>query len=181
MNQFEELSVVVAATGVVVNALAAGFVGLQVRLAAKQSRLAADTARQAAADEKREWDRRRQGATVSFITSTMQLNKDLKAALPFLDRDPERAAEFIERAESEPVVANAIRAYLDYLENIATGVNMEVLDLDVVARMQGGRITAVARNYAPYIAARRRDLQSTTLYSEVEELARRIEARRRTS
>lgn len=67
-----------------------------------------------------------------------------------------------------------VRAYLDYLEMLAVGVNSDVLDLETLARISGGRVVAVWANYAGYIERRRRELNSPTLYSELGDLARSI-------
>jgi Domain of unknown function (DUF4760) len=171
VSSFERASLVVACITTVLNLVAVSFVGLQVRQAARQASKTTE-------DQQLEWVRGRKQATIEFIMSTVQLNKELKAALPFSDRDPTKAQALLEAAEKDTAVAGSIRAYLDYLEYVAAGVNEGVLDLGMVDSMSGGRIVDVARNYRPYIERRRQEFQSTTLYLELERLAAAIRSRR---
>jgi hypothetical protein len=171
VTRFEFWSIGVASAATVINLAAVLFVGVQVRQAAVQSR-------RATLAQQEEWVKARKRATVEFYMSTEPLNSRLKAALPFLDRNAEAAAEFLEAAERDPDAAAAIRAYLDYLETLAAGANEGVLDLSTIDRMTGSRIVAVAANYAPYIERRRGELGAPGLYRELERLAELIAAHR---
>lgn len=71
----ELASTTISAFSALVSLVGLLFVGVQVRRAAKQ-------AKEAAKAQLEEWVRRKRLATIEFLTSTMSLNTDLKAALP---------------------------------------------------------------------------------------------------
>jgi hypothetical protein len=171
MTLYEWLSTAIACVAAAISLVAVIFVGYQVRSAVIQ-------AKQAGRAQQEEWVRQRKRATIEFLTSTMALNRSLKAELPYLDRTAAKAMVLIERANDDLQVEQAIRAYLDYLENVATGVNEGVLDIAVVDRANGGRIVDMAQNYRSYIDRRRIALDDEKLYIELEELAKVIRVRR---
>jgi hypothetical protein len=174
LSIFERTSIAISSFSALLSLVGLLFVGIQVRRAAKQAKEAANA-------QQEEWIRRRKQATIEFLTNTMTLSNELKTALPYLDRTPSAATRLIARADKDEAIAKAIRSYLDYLENVATGVNEGVLDVGVVDRANGGRIIDMATNYASYIQHRRGMLNDPQLYIELEQLAAEIRNRRGSS
>lgn len=156
MTTFELLSVFIAAVAALINLGAFVFVGLQVRHAVGQSR-------KAAADT--EFERRRQCKrdTIEAARATVKYREQLKAKLPWNDRDATQVKAYLDEAEGDDETKLAIRAYLDYLEMLAVGANEGVLDVETLSRMSGSRILAVADNYQPYIVRRRQELKAVPL------------------
>ena len=173
MNTYELLSVVIAAVAALINLSALVFIGMQVHHLMSESR------RTALAQEA-ESARQRKRDTIEAAITTFQQRTRLKVALPWNDRNAADVDKFLEMAEQDDAVRAAIREYLDYLELLGAGVVSGVLDVDVITRIWGGRILAVAANYAPYIERRRKELGSTTLYAELLAMAELVrEASRR--
>jgi len=148
------------------------FVGIQVRQSAIETR-------NAALAEEAERIRERKRDTLAAISATVKYRQEMKSVLPWNDRDAGTVRVFLAEAENDDKARHAVRAYLDYMEMLAVGVNEDVLDISTLARMQGGRIVAIATNYADYIDRRRRELKSPTLYSELTTLAGEISRIRR--
>jgi hypothetical protein len=149
------------------------FLGIQLRQARREAREGATRLE----DERR---RRRKKETIEAIASTTELRLRLKKALPWNDGDEAEVKAFLKDAESDHQKKEDIRAYLDYLELLAVGVNKNVLDLETLVSISGRRIMAISHNYGDYIANLREDLNSSTLYSELDTLARAIMRHERT-
>jgi hypothetical protein len=143
------------------------FVGIQVRRGATETR-------HAALAEEAERLRQRKRETINAVAATAKYRQEMKSALPWNDRDAATVKAFLAEAENDDKARHAVRAYLDYVEMLAAGVNEGVFDLSTLARMQGGRIVAIAANYSDYIDRRRGELNSPTLYSELTALAEEI-------
>jgi hypothetical protein len=167
VSVFELWTLVFTAVTTAVNVIALGFVGVQIRYAARQTKRAAQ-------DQEAEHLRQRRRDTVEAVRATTQYRERLKAPLPWNDRDGIQVKKFLDEAEGDPAKLVSIRAYLDYLEMLAVGVNEGVFDLPTLSRSSGGRILAVADNYTEYIERRRKELGSATLYAELEQLAASI-------
>ncbi|WP_327001300.1 DUF4760 domain-containing protein [Dactylosporangium sp. NBC_01737] len=169
MSPFEWVTTALGVATLVIGIGSLLFVGVQLRQGAKETRKAAFA-------EEEERARQRKRETIDAVAKTARYRQELKAALPWNDRDAASVKRFLEEAENDPKTKAAIRAYLDYLEMLAVGANEGVLDVDTLARIHGGRIVAIATNYAEYIDRRREELGTTTLYSEIGALADAIRA-----
>ncbi len=145
---------------------------------ARQVRLNAVEIRNAAAAEQAERIRQRKRETTVAVIETIRYRQELKNALPWNDRDASTVEAFLNEAENDEHKLQAVRAYLDYVEMLAASANESVLDVGMLERMQGGRILAIANNYSGYIRRRRAELDSPTLYTELEALAKEIGRRR---
>jgi hypothetical protein len=167
VNAYEWSSSIISAIAATINLGALVFVGMQVRNAASESRRAAEY-------QEAEGQRQRKRDTINAVIATSQQRDKLKTALPWNDRDAVEVADFLRQVEQDQDRRAAVRAFLDYLEMIAAGVNDGVFDVETVSRTFGGRIVAVASNYAPYIELRRRELNSPSLYIELESVAASI-------
>lgn len=154
-----------------INFSALAFLGAQVMLARQALR---ETARA----QRREWERQRKRSTLETYASGAQYEDKLKSALPWNDRNPEEMAKFFEEAWQDYSKLWPIREYLNYLDCVAVGVKQGVYDLDTVNMMQGGRIIDVAASYAPYIERIRQEIDRSTVYEDLEDLAELIRAQR---
>jgi hypothetical protein len=67
-----------------------------------------------------------------------------------------------------------VQEYLGVLETFCLGIDLGVYDLDTASQLYGGRIIAVAENYAEFITARRAETSRPTLYIGIEEMGRRL-------
>lgn len=62
-------------------------------------------------------------------------------------------------------------SYLNYLEDIAVGVHVNVFDLRTLDALAGGRFICAWRAYEPFIHGRRELVRSRTLWISLERLA----------
>ena len=163
------VSPVTAVVAAVINLGALVFVGVQVRHVISESR-------RNASNQELERVRQRKRDTIDAVMATAQHHADLKAVLPWNDRDQEVVKRFLEEIEADDSKRNVVRKYLDYIELVAVGVMEDVFDLETVTRLSGERFIAVAKNYLPYMERRRRELNSPSLYVEIEVMADLIRA-----
>ena len=171
MNTYEWTSSIISTIAALINLGALVFISMQVRHVMTESRKAANS-------QEAERARQRRRDTIDAVMATSRQHARLKSALPWNERDPEVVRLFLDEAEKDHVKRSAVREYLDYLELMAVGVVEEVLDLETITRMSGGRIIAVADNYAPYIERRRLELSSPSLYSEIQAMASLIRTKK---
>jgi hypothetical protein len=85
-------------------------------------------------------------------------------------------AEAIEKDDSG--WSHDIADYLTYFEMLATGVNTDVFDLDIIERLAGTRILAIAANYQTWIEFRRAKYSQPRLYQEIVTLADKMQEMR---
>jgi Domain of unknown function (DUF4760) len=170
LSAFERVTLLLALLGTAINLAALSFLGIQVRSASAQ-------AKHATAEQVAEHTRQQRRDTIEAANRTARYREELKAALPWDDRDKAKVEEFLANAEKDVQARRPIRAYLNYFEMLAVGVHQGVFDLSTLTRISGGSIIAVATNYASYIERRREELNAPQLYSELITLARTIQAR----
>lgn len=171
MTQFETLSVVIGAAGVVINLILFIMFALQLRALRRQIAVAEEATRL-------DHDRRRKQATLDFYTATLEKRAALRDLLPY-DRDADAIRDLIRDIKSEDDGrGKEITNYLSLFEGLAAGVNSGVYDLDTIERVAGGRIRAIAHNYKSWIDSRRAMFDNPNLYEELDHLAGQLEARR---
>ncbi len=162
VTTFEQLTLILAGAAIVINAgLFVGF-GLQLRLLRAQIRQASDAT---SADHAR----RRKEATFEFAVGTAEQYWELSTPLPTA---PEDLATYLSTSENEATVLRI----LELRENMATGVNLDILDLEMIDRLEGRRIVSAWKTFAPFVLARRRALNQPSYCCELEQLAATIEA-----
>jgi hypothetical protein len=74
----------------------------------------------------------------------------------------------------------ALRGYLNLLENLLAGVNMNVFDEDVIKRTSGSRIRRAWNDYETWIRNERRTTDHENLWKELEEQAIKLQKTPRT-
>jgi hypothetical protein len=94
-----------------------------------------------------------------------------KIGLP-RDSDSAAVAAFVEKAKKDESHRLAIRDYLNYWEEIATGVRFGVLDADVLRTMVGPRLVSIFQNYRPHIDWIRSSGTPSTFMDELENLVK---------
>lgn len=170
MTTFERWSLVIAAAGVAVNMVLFIVFALQLielRHQVKQSKDATQL----------DHARRRAQATIAFYQSTLEKRESLRGVLPY-DGDAAAIAAVTSRVMLEGgELQSIITGYIGLFELLAMGINVGVFDIDVLERMAGTRVRALATNYGPWINARREELGHPRLYSELVELGLRLDAR----
>lgn len=148
------------------------FVGAQVLLA----RIAIN---QSAEAQQREWDRLRKQATIEASIATAQYREDLKADLPWNDRDPKVVAAFLSDIERDPAKLGSVRQYFNHLTDLAVGVKQGVFDLETLSMLEGSRIIDTASSFSPYFDKLRRDLARPSIYEDIDELAEMLKEHRK--
>jgi len=148
----------------VINLAALAFLGAQVMFA----RRALKETSQAQQDE---WDRQCKKASIDVSISTAQYRDELKAFLPWNDRDPEGVAAFLKAVHGDHEKLSPVRRYLNHLEDIAVGVKQGVFHVETISMLQGSRIIDTVANYMPYIRNIRQELGRPEIYMYLEELA----------
>jgi len=131
---------------------------------------------QAEAATNRDHVRRRQQSTMEFLAATWEKRAVLREHVPY-DLDAGAIADFIKRTDTSARERKLAVDYLSIWELLATGVNMEVFDVDIVERMAGVPIREISRNYSSFIEDRRRRFNAPNMYAEVTTLASVLEGR----
>lgn len=167
MSTFETWSLAIAIAAVLLNAaLFVGF-GLQLRLL----RIQID---QASSATHQDHVQRRKEATLEFVTATMDRFVTLrKRGLPELVRA--EVEPFATASQGDNARYELIREYLYGYEVLGTGVNLQVLDVEVVSRLRGTLVVRTWELYKTWI-----DVVRTTsnpkAYVELEKMAANIRA-----
>jgi Domain of unknown function (DUF4760) len=154
-----------------INLAALVFLGAQVMLARQAIKETADA-------QNKEWERQRKRSTLEALVSTAQYREELKAVLPWNDRDPKEMARFFEKYKDDHSKLWPVREYLNHLEDLAVGVKQGVFDLETIIMADGNRILDVVVSYGPHIERVRREIESPTVYNDIEDLAELIKAQR---
>jgi hypothetical protein len=90
------------------------------------------------------------------------------------DTDPAAVREFCRDADSNSPNGRLLRNYLNYYENLATGINCGVFDIEVAARVSGTIIVRVFDAYKDFIYRIRKATGHSLAYSEMEALAQAL-------
>ncbi|MCX5046228.1 hypothetical protein OG921_23945 [Aldersonia sp. NBC_00410] len=123
-------------------------------------------------DTRAENSRKRQQATIDFIASTIERQHTLYANVY-------RDSSFVTRAkEINSPEFHQLTSYLGYLEYLAAAVNMEIMDIRVVERTIGSRITRGLEDFSSWIAIEQKRLLPTA-YNEIETLSKTLHKRRK--
>jgi Domain of unknown function (DUF4760) len=164
------VATIIGAAALLLSAGGLLFVAAQVRLLRLQIR----HAEQSFVSEQ---ERARRHASLEFITSTMERRSLLLNDVPS-GGDKERVEEFMRNLGGDTERRRQLSRYLSHYEALATGVNLGVLDVEVVDRAWGSVIIRAFEAYQPYIESRRRKLSQPQLYSELECLVDSLKHRR---
>jgi hypothetical protein len=138
--------------------------------------LARRALRETSKAQQEEWKRQRKKSSIEASISTARYREELKAVLPWNDRDPEEVAAFLKEVNGNHARLAPLRQYLNHLENTAIGVEQKVFDLKTISRLEGGRIIDTFTNYAPYIENVRKELRRPTVYDGIEGLVKELKA-----
>jgi Domain of unknown function (DUF4760) len=160
--------------GVLVNIVAVLLVLQQVRLLRRQVKDGRE-------DVLNENDRLKKQATFDFLARTTAEVRQLYSAVPPSGSSLESIKAFLHRVEdrtSEEFFA--LRGYLNLLENLLAGVNMNVFDEEVIKRTSGSRIRRAWNDYETWIRNERRTTDHENLWKELEEQAIKLQKTPRT-
>jgi hypothetical protein len=113
----------------------------------------------------------RRQETLRLYSSTQDSRRTSKIGLP-RDSDSVAIAAFVEKAMKDEQHRLAIRDYLNYWEEIATGVRFGVLDADMLRTLVGPRLVSVFRNYRVHIDWIRSSGSPSTFMVELENLVK---------
>jgi hypothetical protein len=163
MSEFEKVTVWTGIASVAVNLILFGMVVLQLWISRRVTR--GDNAR------------RKKQATIDFWSLTQDRRLKLADRLP-LDTDLAGIAEFVATIGQDD--SGNVRTLTDLLglyELLAAGINAEVLDLELFARIAGPRITSVTEGYGEWILERRSLLNHPLLYDELTTLSETLTKR----
>lgn len=135
--------------------------------------------RQTSVATERDHEQRRKGATLEFVTATLDRVGDLRRqGLPELTHGA--VGSWIDNPKDFGDERNEVtRDYLNGYEAFATGVNLGLYDLGVVHALRGGNVIASWTLFQPWVVARRELIDRPTLYTELEKLAGDLESFRR--
>lgn len=110
---------------------------------------------------------RRERATIEFIAATMAKLDETYDLVPASGSG--LVTEFLSKASvSDSSEFRALRNYIDYLEDLAVGVNLGLFDLRVVGRTIGPRMVRAWKSYVHWIERKRVALSFPALYSDLE-------------
>jgi hypothetical protein len=164
VSEFEILTVLTGAAAVVVNVVLFVMVVLQLRAVQRQVK---DSESQAFLDNQR----RKKQATIDFWAATQDRRLKLSDDLP-LDSDQEAIATFLTSiGQGDSDKSRTLTAFLGLYELLAAGINSDVLDLVLFARIAGPRIISVTKGYGAWIDERRTLRNDRLLYDELTTLS----------
>jgi hypothetical protein len=169
MTTYEFLSATLAGLALVVSTVVLILLVKQLRLLSQQVSDARQAIDFATAQAEIESQRRRRQATMEFISSTMSKLQDFYQRVPASGSGKHEGflASAMVRDSEE---FSSLRDYLNYLEDLSVGVNMEIFDGQVVYRSIGGRIKRAWRAYEQWVIVERR-VVAPSLYTELESCA----------
>lgn len=173
VTTYEEWSLIAAFTSVLVNLVL-------FRVFAGQLRELRHQTSNAQNESVRDHDRRRKQASIEFYATTLEARERFKHELPE-DRDAQAIRTLISTPDAhQGETFHVLREYLSLFELLATGVNSEVFDVNVMTDIAGGRLLAIRDNYWPWIEERKRITESPLLYSEFDSMCQSIRSIRDT-
>lgn len=91
--------------------------------------------RQGSEAQQREWERLRRQATIEAAIATAQYREDLKAVLPWNDRDPEVVAEFLDEIGGDHSKMTPMREYFNHLTDLAVDELAEMLKVQRAGKL----------------------------------------------
>jgi Domain of unknown function (DUF4760) len=169
MSSYETISTVISIFSVLISLGGLTFVGWQIRQGAANAK-AADSA------QDQRWAQQRREASMAFYLSTLERRDHHQRALP-APMDTSGVHNFIESARSDATKQATIRSYLSLYELLATGVNLHILDEDVIFQFANSSILAIWNSYSGWIGEQREQRAEPSVFCELEALATRIEAK----
>ena len=113
----------------------------------------------------------RRQETLRLYSSTAGSRRTVDLGLP-RDSDAPAVAAIIRKAQKSERERRAIRDYLNYWEEIATGVRFGVLDPDVLRALVGPRMVSIFQNYREHIDWIRANHSPGTFMVELEAVTR---------
>lgn len=113
----------------------------------------------------------RRQETLRLYSSTQDSRRTSKIGLP-RDSDSVAVTAFTEKAMKDEQHRLAIRDYLNYWEEIATGVRFGVFDADVLHALVGPRLVSIFQNYRAHIDWIRSSGSPSTFMVELENLVK---------
>ena len=163
VTEFEKITVWTGIAGVAINLILFGMVVLQLGISRSVTR--------------RDNGRRKQQATIDFWAATQDRRLKLSKDLP-LDSDRAGIAAFLESiGQGDSDKSRTLTDFLGLYELLAAGINAEVLDLVLFARIAGPRITSVTNGYGTWIDERRRLRHEPLFYAELTTLSHTLAKR----
>jgi hypothetical protein len=173
-TSFENWSLVAGFVSIAVNAALFVLVWQQLQALREQIKQASDATQMDHVQRRRE-------ATLDYVTDTLDRFKDLrKRGFPLLKRADVEAFLAGPPPEGETIVDMVSEYLLDY-EVLATGVNLGLLDLEVVVTLRGSRVVRTWEFYKPWIIEEReggkdrKGSKTPGYFVELEEMARKIQ------
>jgi hypothetical protein len=151
----------------VINLAALVFLGAQVMFARR-------ALKETSEGQQDEWNRQCKKASIEVSISTARYREELRAFLPWNDRDPEEVASFLKATNGDREKLSPVRRYLNHMEDVAVGVRQGVFRLETISMLQGSRIIDTVASYKPYIKYVRQESHRPGIYMYLEELAERL-------
>lgn len=167
MTTYESLSLAVSVLAFTVSFVVLLLLIKQIKLLSRQL----DNATKQAASEN---ERQRKQATMEFIAATISKIDEFYNSVP--PPGSPNQAEFAQKAmKRDSLEFLTLRNYLHYLEDLCVGVNMRILDQEVIDRSMGAHIQGAWRLYESWIL-RERDSLQRIVYDELEACAKELAA-----
>jgi hypothetical protein len=113
----------------------------------------------------------RRQETLRLYSATQDNRRTSNLGLP-RDSDAVAVAAFIEKAKKDENHRRALRDYLNYWEEIATGVRFGVLDAEMLRTLDGPRLASILHNYRSHIDWIRSNGTPGTFMDEFENLVK---------
>jgi hypothetical protein len=113
----------------------------------------------------------RRQETLRLYSATRDNRRTANLGLP-RDSDSAAVTAFIEKAKKDENHRRVLRDYLNYWEEIATGVRFGVLDADMLRTLDGPRLASILQNYRVHIDWIRSNGTPGTFMDEFENLVK---------
>ncbi len=167
MSIFEVWSLMLGVATVLLNAALFYIFFRQMRLLARQLDAATESTRL-------DHERRRLTETFEFANEILEKQWEFASMIPDA-RDGDAVKNYLaSTTDSSPPHDVVATRYLDIYENLAAAVNVGVLDIEMVDRLEGGRIVRTWDAFAPWVEERRQRLGQESLFVELQQLADKV-------
>jgi hypothetical protein len=147
-------------------------------LLAYQLRLLSEQLKQDGQSVELDHSRRKAQATLEFSTATLAKQEQWKHLLPDYYRDEQDVRRSVLSIDSKDPLDSTLQDFIGFFEELATGVNLGVYDVDIVDHLMGTRVIRAFKAFEPWIERRREEYGVPGLYREFQTLAEAIERRR---
>lgn len=119
---------------------------------------------------KADHERRKKQSTIEYLNEIRKLYRPIEYKLDKIFGD--KVINIDEMSDEDKI---NVREFLSIVEHLATGINVEVFDFELVNKMSGSYFVTMYDKFVPYIKNIRRIMHNDSLYCEFSKFCNDIE------